>query len=119
MKKPLILFAAGIFGLSQPFATAEEISIRAAQATRIEEPPIIDGELEETWSRAEPLTGFIQAEPFEGQPATEKTEVRILYDDQALYIGVMCYDSDPSQIIVSDRTLLGEPADGSFSLFHA
>ncbi len=102
-KNLLILTAAWIvLALSQSLATAEESSIRTAQAMRTEERPTIDGELEDLWNRAEALTGFIQAEPVEGQPASERTEVRILYDDQAIYIGVMCYDSDPSQIIVTD-----------------
>ena len=48
------------------------------------------------------MTGFVQTEPDEGEPATERTEVRILYDDKYIYIGVMCYDSDPSQVIVTD-----------------
>ena len=51
------------------------------------------------WQSATPLTGFVQAEPFEGQPASERTEVRILYDDEAIYVGVDLHDSDPSQIV--------------------
>ena len=45
---------------------------------------------------------FIQTEPTEGLPATERTEVRILYDDRAIYIGVICFDSEPSRIITTD-----------------
>ena len=75
----------------------------AAKATRTTEAPQIDGNLDEAlWRRAVPLENFTQAEPFEGQPASERTDVRILYDDRYMYIGVTCYDSDPSQIIVSD-----------------
>src|SRR5439155_16716562 len=74
-----------------------------AAATRTTEAPKIDGNLDEAiWQQAGPLANFVQAEPFEGQPATELTEVRVLYDDLNLYIGAICYDSDPSQIIVSD-----------------
>ncbi len=104
MRKLWIALTAGItIGLSQPNTLAEEGPIRAAQAAQVETPPIIDGVVnEEIWNRAEPLTNFIQAEPVEGLPATEKTEVRILYDDRAIYFGVICYDSDPSQIIVTD-----------------
>ena len=46
-----------------------------------------------------PLTGFIQADPLEGQPASEETEVRIVYDDNAIFVGVICHDHDPSQIV--------------------
>ena len=51
-----------------------------------------------------PLTGFVQAEPLEGQPASERTEVRILYDDEAIYVGVTLHDSDPSQIVTTDTS---------------
>ncbi len=76
---------------------------REARAARVEESPVIDGIVEEEiWSRAEVITGFVQAEPHEGEPATENTEVRILYDDTTLYVGAICFDSDPSGIVVTD-----------------
>ena len=60
----------------------------------------LDGFLSDSaWQSAEPITGFTQRELVEGDPASEKTEVRMLFDDDTLYIGVMCYDSDPSGII--------------------
>ena len=60
----------------------------------------LDGVLNEPdWSEAIPATGFIQRELFEGEPSTEKTEVRILFDRDNLYVGVMCYDSEPERII--------------------
>ena len=72
---------------------------RTARATRLVGSIEIDGYLdEEAWSRAELITGFIQVEPFEGEPAMESTEVRLLYDEENLYIGARMYDSDPSRI---------------------
>jgi len=60
----------------------------------------LDGRLDEaTWKDASPLSEFTQRELVEGAPATEKTEVRILYDEENLYIGVKCFDSDPGGII--------------------
>jgi hypothetical protein len=74
-----------------------------AMALRTSNPPTVDGTLDDpAWQAAKPLTDFTQTEPLEGQPASEKTEVRILYDDRFVYVGVICYDSDPSQIIVTD-----------------
>jgi hypothetical protein len=74
-----------------------------ATAVRAADAPAIDGNLDEAvWQQAQPLTGFTQADPFEGQPATEETEVRILYDDEAIYIGVLMYDANPSQIVTTD-----------------
>ena len=70
------------------------------QAARAEGVLKLDGRLdEEAWSKAVPVTGFTQHEPFEGKPATERTEVRILFDAQALYIGARLYDSDPAGIV--------------------
>lgn len=58
-----------------------------------------DGKIEEGfWNTILPASGFLQSAPIEGNPATEKTEVRIAYDNQYLYIGVILYDSDPTQI---------------------
>lgn len=82
---------------------AEDGVRRTASAARVAVPPVIDGKLDEdVWSEAEVITGFVQAEPREGAPATENTEVRILYTDTALYVGAMCHDSDPSGIVVTD-----------------
>jgi hypothetical protein len=59
----------------------------------------LDGQLAEAgWAAAPPISGFIQREPDEGAPASESTEVRVLYDDDALYIGARLYDSKPDSI---------------------
>ena len=64
--------------------------------------PTIDGTVTEAaWMKVEPYSTFTQTDPIEGAPASEKTEVRLLLDKSTLYIGVICYDSDPSKIIVS------------------
>ena len=76
---------------------------RRAAARRVSEPIVIDGSVEDrSWRDAVPLSDFVQADPLEGQPATEKTEVFVMYDDLAVYVGVICYDSEPSKIIVTD-----------------
>lgn len=76
---------------------------RIATAVRTTEVPTLDGVLDDrAWQQAPPITGFVQSEPAEGQPASEKTEVRIVYDDRYIYVGVICYDTDPSQVIVTD-----------------
>ena len=54
------------------------------------------------WDESQPIAGFVQAEPFQGQAASESTEVRLVYDDQAIYVGVTLHDSDPSQIVTTD-----------------
>ena len=71
------------------------------QASRTTAPPVIDGRLDdEVWSTLAPLNGFTQREPSEGRPVSQPTEVRILYDDAALYIGAWLFDEDPGGIVV-------------------
>ena len=60
----------------------------------------LDGRLDEdVWMRAVPATNFIQLDPNNGQPATEQTEVRIVYDADKLYMGVTLFDSEPDKLI--------------------
>jgi hypothetical protein len=75
---------------------------RIATAVRTTEPMTIDGRFDEpAWERATPIGNFLQRRPRNGEPMTERTEVRILYDDDNLYIGVFCFDSEPDKIIVN------------------
>jgi len=76
---------------------------RVVGAVEAHAPIVLDGVLdEEAWRRAEPAGDSVQAEPHEGQPATEPTEVRIVFDRDALYIGVICHDADPGAVIIND-----------------
>ena len=60
----------------------------------------LDGRLDEAvWSRAVPAANFLQRDPDNGEPATEPTEVRIVYDADKLYMGVTLFDSDPDGLI--------------------
>ena len=66
-------------------------------------PIVVDGALDEqVWRAAEPAADFVQAEPHEGEPATETTEVRVAFDRDALYIGVVCRDGASQSAIVND-----------------
>jgi len=65
---------------------------------------MLDGRLDEPiWARAEPAGDFVQIDPDNGNPATERTEVRIAFGAAALYIGITCYDSDPEGWIAYQR----------------
>ncbi|HWP01938.1 MAG TPA: hypothetical protein VNL96_00630, partial [Gemmatimonadaceae bacterium] len=76
---------------------------RAIVASPVQGSIRLDGVLDEpAWARAEVASGFVQSEPLEGEPATEKTEVRVLFDNQYLYIGAYLYDSRPAGLIVND-----------------
>jgi hypothetical protein len=66
---------------------------------------------EELWVAIEPAKGFIQQEPNSGMPATEDTEVRIAYDDDNLYFGVICFDREPGRILVTQNRRDGNLTD--------
>ena len=73
------------------------------RAVRIDEPPEVDGVLDETlYQTLAPISGFIQQDPDEGQPATEPTEVWLMFDARNLYISARCHDSQPSRIVAND-----------------
>ena len=72
---------------------------RSVAAIQTEAPVTLDGALdEEAWRLAEPVADFVQAEPHEGQPATELTEVRLVFDRDALYVGVICHDASAAEL---------------------
>jgi hypothetical protein len=76
---------------------------RKVPATRASGPITLDGRLDEAaWQGAPIARDFIQNDPREGQPATYDTEVRMIYDDAALYIGVFAKDDEPDGIIISE-----------------
>ena len=79
---------------------------RTIPAARLEpdERMTVDGRLDEpVWQRAVPAGDFIQIDPNNGTPATEKTEVRVAYDRDALYLGMTVYDSEPDKWIAYQR----------------
>ncbi len=83
-----LLSVCGILALAGPvFGQAVAVAAR------------MDGDLNgPAWSRAEPITDFVQRDPEEGAPPTFPTEVRILYDDTAIYVAVKAFDPEPDQI---------------------
>ena len=96
----VLVFAAALnicYGDSVDSLSMEEIEV---QAIRLEETVTVDGILSESvWHNGCCVTEFTQREPDEWAEATEKTEVRIAYDDDALYVGARMYDSAPDSII--------------------
>ena len=72
---------------------------RNVHAVRVVEPVRVDGVLDDSiWSRATPVSGFTQRVPKEGEPATERTEVRVVFDNNAIYIAAEMFDSAPDSI---------------------
>ena len=65
-------------------------------------PPTIDGDLtDEVWARGTPIRELFVDQPVEGDPLPQKTEIRVLYDDDALYFAAWCYDTEPDGITAS------------------
>ncbi len=80
-------------------AEPQAAEIPSLQAGRTSAPIVVDGVLsEESWAAAEAITQFTQRDPQEGAPASERTEVRVLYDNRHIYFGVVCTDSNPGGI---------------------
>ena len=74
-----------------------------ARARRIPEPISLDGRLDESiYDSHLPIDGFIQQEPTEGAPASEKTDVWIFFDDKNIYVGARCWDSAPERWVVTE-----------------
>jgi hypothetical protein len=73
--------------------------IKVVRATRVASPPVIDGRLDEAvWAQADVISDFHQVRPGDGTPPSERTEVYLIYSDDALYVGARMYDSDPDRI---------------------
>ncbi len=94
---------------SPPAPVAPEVVARddkgriTVRATRLNEPLVLDGRLDDAvYSKVKSVTGFVQQEPDEGKPETEKTETWVLFDDRHLYVSVRCWDSQPNRMIANE-----------------
>ncbi len=82
-----------------PMPDTDTESYRAF-AVRVKTPPKIDGRLDDAvWQDALPFGGFYQQDTHEGEPESERTEIRVVYDDNALYFAVRAYDREPKKIM--------------------
>src|SRR3989441_12362793 len=80
-----------------------------ATARAVVTPPVVDGRLTDpAWREAPPVTGFVDRDLHEGPPVTERPEVRIVTDGQALYVGAWLYDSDPAGIVAGEQVRDGD-----------
>jgi hypothetical protein len=87
--------------------------------TSLNEDPIIDGNIldEDLWNSVLPLTDLKQIKPNYGASASENTEIRIAYTSKTLYVAVVCYDSAPNEIVVSDSRRDADLNDDDSFLF--
>jgi hypothetical protein len=76
---------------------------KLTRAVKVNEAPVIDGLLNDNvWVKSIPVNDLLQQEPAPGNAPSLKTEFRIIYDNENLYIGVMCYDVEPDKIIARE-----------------
>ena len=98
---PAFIFSA-ILALTSQQVFCQVFTVRA---TTIGERIRIDGKLDEpAWLLAIPISNMTQVLPKEGEAPSEKTEIRVLVDANALYFGITCYDRTPSRIVSSQLT---------------
>ena len=100
-----VSLAAAIALILAASATAQELSTtpvvaqKQVRAVRVATPPVIDGRLDDAvWQQAEPITDFHQIRPGNQTEPSERTEVYVVYDDDAMYIAARMYDSEPHLI---------------------
>ena len=104
--RPLLALALGVALITHPARAQHADSLkrsdappRVMRATRRTTPIVIDGKLDDAaWATAEPTSGFVQSYPNPGVAAPDQTQVRILYDDDALYVGIRLFDAHPDSI---------------------
>jgi hypothetical protein len=103
----ILLFSGGIEGLAQGKKRAE--AVRATREIQV------DGRLDEQdWQKAVPAEDFIVYNPHNGMPSSFRTQVYLLYDDDALYIGALMHDTSPDSIFAE----LGQRDEGDINADH-
>ncbi len=96
---PVLLTVGNTSAAAQDAGAGASAPVPVMQASRLAGEIRIDGRLdEEAWARATPSTGFTESYPDPGAQPTDATEVRVLWDDQAIYVGVRAFDSRPDSI---------------------
>jgi hypothetical protein len=107
-------------GSAQSAVTNDHASAPMAHAVPLTEPIRIDGVLDEAvWQAAPAITTFTQLVPNEGAPASERTEIRILFDDNALYIGARLYDRSPVTTRLGRRDMSMSASDWLTLIFDS
>ena len=135
MRAPALLlsavsFAAALAAPPRALAQSSSGSVRilpprAVSAARSESAVVLDGRLDDVaWQAIQPLGNFTQSQPREGEPATQRTEIRFLFDTDALYIGARMYDTEGARGVRTQLARRDAFLDGSdyvqiiFDTFH-
>lgn len=98
MKRLFTTFLIIVFVL--PFAVGQTLEKKRYHATQTSSAPVINGILdEEIWNLGEWVDDFTQNQPYSGRPATQRTEFKILFDEDNLYVAIKAFDTSPDSIV--------------------
>ena len=101
-----------------PRQQASAPQIRSHRIVMMDAKIRVDGRLDEpVWTKIQPITEFVQSDPNQGAPASERTEAYLYYDRDALYFGFKCYDSEPSKIVARLATHDARTHSDSVNIF--
>lgn len=119
MRFPLAIASIAPIATFVLFATGAMAQTPApVRATRATSPIVVDGDLNEPiWQSAEAATAFKQEDPDQGAPTRQKTEVRLAFDDDALYVGARMFDTRPDSIVAELVRRDGSAASDVFFVF--
>ncbi|MBT8266856.1 MAG: carbohydrate binding family 9 domain-containing protein [Bacteroidia bacterium] len=117
-----LIFTISVISVLFSPVCAQEQSSNAqsiVEAVAVETDPIIDGNIitDKVWQSITPLSTMIQIRPKFGEAASEKTEIRVAYSKNTFYVAVICYDTDPNAIVVSDSRRDADLSDEDSFLF--
>lgn len=121
--KSCLLILLSIWGLQHagyaqgvPSITAADLNI---DAIWLATPPTMDGKVNDdpVWMEIAAMDGMTQVQPKAGFPSSERTEIRVAYDDNTLYVSAVCYDANPGGIVVTDARRDGDLAATDAFLF--
>jgi len=117
-----VLAAVVTLAAGAPLLPAQEnarlVVTRTHRITQIAAEIRVDGRLDEpAWSQVQPITDFVQTEPDEGAPASERTEAYLFYDQNKIYFGFKCYESEPKKIIARLATHDARTHSDSVNIF--
>jgi hypothetical protein len=108
-----------------PVITRDANGAVTVRATRIVEPLVLDGRLdEELYTKTPFIDGFVQQEPVEGEPVTEDTRVWLFFDDKNIYVAARCADSHPERAVANEMRRDGQSTNDNesfavvFDTFH-
>ncbi len=108
------------FGFTRPDLLLAGAAAAQIKAVRVSLGPKIDGRLDDAaWQAVSVFTDFRMVEPTPGQDPTERTELRVVYDDAAIYIGIVCRDREPKRIAANTMAHDGGSSGGqSYGNYH-